>query len=402
MQFYIDITNSSGTRYGSGPIASASYWRSTKRVDRIGGFEFAMPASDEKALAIANRRYATCYAILDSGPTVVGSGVIDRIETRPDNDGNVELVVSGDDLLRELIWKSARFTKLYSAGLLPISHSDAAIRIYLNFPGGWTLTADTAPPNNSIYFSFSGETCYAAALRLGELTRSHLWMPTARNARYQSTWNSSGLRAIEAGSAPLATNDICFIGELQITEDTYDLISRVIPYGPLIPGSATDHTSLLDTTRVPPSGYTIDLTDLVRDATEATYGRVEEWISYNDIRAEDAAASTITSAANQLYDAAFWELQRRSDLASFYHMNLIYAPTVIEPMQTIRCIFRRAVDGRNVTDIDETLYIMGATTTVDVDGLRTTALDVATIDRWPQSDMDSMRKLTLDNQRSII
>ena len=84
MQFYIDISNSAGARLGSGPITSASRWSSTKRVDRIGSFEFAMPASDEKAALIASRRYATCYAILDTGPAEVGSGVIDRIETRPD------------------------------------------------------------------------------------------------------------------------------------------------------------------------------------------------------------------------------------------------------------------------------------------------------------------------------
>lgn len=410
MQFYIDVTNSSGTRYGDGPITSANYWRSTQRVDRIGSFEFAMPANDEKASAIQHRRYVTCYAILElEGPTPIGAGVIDRIETRPGNDGDVELIISGDDLLRELTWRTAGVLELFN-GDLPYTHAAAVGLVGAQFPAGWTTTADPTPPNDDIFYRFIGETCYAAALKVGELSRCHVWMPTARALRYQSAFRNSGLRAIEAGTNPdLTSINVCLIGELTRAQDTYDLISRIIPYGQEIPDSGEFANELLNldyATKSPPTGYTMAQDAyfrwyLERDSAAATYGQVEAWVSYNDIKAISNTGNYVASAGNQLFDAALWDLQRRSEPASFYTLSLHWAPGLIEPMQTIRCIFRRAIDGRVAVTIDETLYIMGTTTTVDTDGMRTTALEVATIDRWPPSDVDPMRKLALDNLRAI-
>lgn len=411
MLFYIDITNSSGTRYGGGPITSASYWRSTARVDRIGGFEFAMPASDEKAAEIQHRRYAYCYAIIEGeGPIPVGSGIIDRIETRPDNNGNVELVVSGDDLLRELTWRTVGRLYLSSGANLATTHANAVTLLGLKFPAGWSTIDDDAPPNDDIYYQYVGESCFAAVLKAGELSRCHVWMPSARVVRFQSAWGSNRFRAIEAPANPnLRADNLCLISELSAVEDTYDLITRIYPYGPEIPDSGEFGNELLNldhATKSAPTGYTMTQDAalqwyLERDSAAATYGQIEAWISYNDIRASANTAAIVESAGNQLFDAALWELQRRSEPASFYTLSLSHAPEIIHPMQTIRCVFRRAVDGRNVVTIDETLFVMGATTTVDADGLRTTQLDVATVDRWPPSDIDPMRKLKMDNQRQI-
>jgi len=68
-------------------------------------------------------------------------------------------------------------------------------------------------------------------------------------------------------------------------------------------------------------------------------------------------------------------------------------------MTTLRCIFRRAIDGRDIANIDEQMYVMAATTTIDAEGMRTTGLEVATIDRWQTSDVDPVRKLMRDNLR---
>lgn len=402
MQFYIDVTNSSGTRYGGGPITSASYWRSTQRVDRIGSFEFAMPASDEKAAEVVNRRYVTCYAILEhEGPTAIGSGIIDRVETRPGSDGDVELVVSGDDLIRELSWQTVGRTEIASSSSA-VTHA-VAVSTLDALTSTWTFNADPSPLNDEILYYFSGEKLWAAALKVAELSRCHVWMPSSRLLRFRSGWSDSGLRAIEAPANPGSPRNLCYISGLTRAVDSQDLVTRIYPVGPQIPSTTTPvdlsyYVGAVDT------GYTIDQEPtllqyyLERDDAIATYGAIEEWIAYNDIYMDNFTSGP--PAAAQLYSLALWELQRRGQLVSYYSLELGYSPVVIQPMTTIRCVFRRAIDGRNVVTIDDTLYVMGATTTVDAEGLRTTALEVATQDRWPPSDLDIMRKLYLDNLRS--
>lgn len=409
MQFFIDITNASGTRYGAGPIASASYWKSTKRVDAIGDFEFAMPASDEKASLIQARRYATCYAILDeAGPTEVGSGIIDRIELRATGDGDVELVVGGDDLLRELAWRT--FGRLGFGGAGAVTHNSAVASLVAQLPIGWSATADPTPPHDALYYFFNGESHYAAALKLAELSRTHVWMPTPRILRYQSTWTNSGLRAVEAPANPnLSAANLCYIDRLTRAEDTFDLIARVFPWGGLIPAPAYaeyQEPLTIDYADAPsvPVGYTIAQDShlwwyIERDSAALTYGQIEAWINYPDIVPGSSSGAVVAAAANQLVAAAVWDLQRRSEAASYYELSLAHAPAVIQPMQTIRCVFRRVVDGRNAVQIDETLYILSATTTVDSEGLRTTGLEVATLDRRQAADIDVLRKLAIDNSR---
>lgn len=406
MQFYIDILDSSGTRIGAGPITSAEYWESTNAVDRIGSFSFTMPASDPMAAHIIARRVARCYAILATGPTIIGSGIIDTIETQPNSDGNAQLIVSGANLLRELVWRTVESLALIS-GTSAVTHVVAVANVGIYKPAGWIFTQDPTPPNNEIYYFFAGETVYAAALLVAELSRTHLWMPTERTLQFQSTWPDSGLRAIEAGAAPNSdAANVCLIGGLSIVQGTYDLISRVLAYGAELPGtiSLPQFVTLFSSNRVPPTGYTFSQlggidTYLKRDATEATYGRVESFLKFNDIKAASTGAADLLSASNTLFDAALWELQRRSEPSSFYRLDLIHAPGIIAPMQKIRCIFRRSVDGRNVVSVDQSLYILAATTRVDASGLRTTSLDVSTIDRWPQAETNPIVEATKNNLR---
>ena len=63
MQFYIDVLDVQGNKLGSGPITSASGWRSTARMDRAGDFSFTLPASDDKAALIQEKRRVRCMAI---------------------------------------------------------------------------------------------------------------------------------------------------------------------------------------------------------------------------------------------------------------------------------------------------------------------------------------------------
>lgn len=401
MRFYIDITDSAGNKYGSGPLTSATYWRSTERVDRAGSFEFAFPASDEKANIVQRRRYAICYAILGSGPTEIGRGIVDMIRYQTGADGNVMVVVSGDDLLRELAWRSVEFLALYS-GTNPITHADAVTALLGKMPAGWTRTAAASPGNDDIYYEFAGESCLAAAIKLAELSRCHVWMNTLRNLKFDTAWPDSGLRAIEAPVNPDVTDaNTCFIEDLSWAEDTFDLISRSLPYGGEIIGGSGALTTLADTTKVAPSGYTLDTANkfIKADQAEIDFGRVEGWMKFPDIRANSTGSADKEAASNMLFDLALRELQIRSEPAQYFTLTLAHAPQVVRPFRTIKCLLRRVADNRLVLNVNQDLYIMGATTEVNEQELRTTSLDVATVDRWADNDATLIAEMTRNNLR---
>lgn len=407
MRFFIDITNAAGSKVGSGPITSASRWQSTKLLDRIGDFSFTMPAADPKAALIANRLFATCYAILPNGVAEVGAGIIDRVEYQPGPDGDVSLTVSGEDLFRELIWRNVGLSTISGAGSdLPDTHAAAVAQLELLAPAGWNFTADTSPPNDDIWYNFHGESLFAALAKVGELSRSHMWLSGSRALSYDSVWTDSGLRAIEAPSVAdiEAFDNICYIGNLSAAVDSKDLVTRIYAYGQPIPDQPfIEYISSYHFTKSA-TGYTDGLElgvgyYLERDDAVALYGRVEEWKSYNEIKVPAATGSYVTTAANQMFDLALWELQRRGQPVSYYSLSLAHSPSIIRPMTTIRCIFSRFVDGRGVLNIDQDMYVMGATTVIDAEGMRTTDLEVATADRWQMSDIDPLRKLMQDNLR---
>lgn len=109
-RFWIDIENSSGTRLGAGPVSSAVYWEYSDPLSLAGRWRFAFPVSDAAAVALVqNKRIAVCYTYIEGVKTEVGAGVIDSVVFEaPDM-----MVVEGDDLLIELIYRSLGNLALY-------------------------------------------------------------------------------------------------------------------------------------------------------------------------------------------------------------------------------------------------------------------------------------------------
>lgn len=105
-RIWIDIETSAGVKVGSGPITSATSWRNVRRLSRAGTFDFTMPAGDPKAVNLASKRVARCYGLVDGAVTELGAGIIDEIALQPGRGGVSFLQVRGDDLLRELTYRT--------------------------------------------------------------------------------------------------------------------------------------------------------------------------------------------------------------------------------------------------------------------------------------------------------
>lgn len=146
MRIWIDIEDSSGAKQGSGPIISATRWRSTKRLDRAGTFEFEMPAGDPRAASLAAKRVARCWGIVDGVLTELGAGIIDKITVQPGKPSVIK--VSGDDLLRELTYRSV--------GFLDLTNEDNRTPdafLHFNAPSTYTSLANALDDDTGTYAS---------------------------------------------------------------------------------------------------------------------------------------------------------------------------------------------------------------------------------------------------------
>lgn len=384
MRFYIDLEDASGNKLGPGPITSAAGWSYTARMDRAGTFAFEMPAGDAMAVYVTRKRKARAWALLDGAWVEVGAGIIDRIERRPAADGTVTLAVSGDDELRELAQRSIGDLALAS-GNAAISHAAAVAAVAGAVATGWTLTADSAPGNDSIYGQFAGETVLQALIQLASKCDTHFYRSGPRALTFASAWSDSGIHAVQA-QGDLAA-ETCAIVALTETLDSYDLSTRIVPLGA---GNGAARLTLATTTQTAPPGYTLNAAAnwLQNDAAVATYGVIDApWIEFKDVRPISNTSGDVQAAADMLFALALAELRRRSVTIeqATYIVALAECAALLRPLQTVRVSYA-APDRAIVVDAD--LNILEATWQIDAEGVRTTAIQCTTGDRWPQSSAD--------------
>ena len=375
----IDIEDASGNRLGDGPITSAASWKSTLRMDKAGSFEFTMPASDAKAAQIVRKRIARGYAFMNGAWVEIGAGIIDRIRRQVQPNGEVTLSVSGDDLTRELSYRSVLDLRLYDNGL-PVTQAQAIAAVAGYAPAGWTFTPDPSPPS-TVYGYFNGDTVLAGMVKVADKSRSHFYRGDGRRLIFASSFADSGIRCVEA-SADLPP-EACAIVGLSEQVDVYDLLTRIYPRGS---GNADVQLTLRATTRTAPAGYILNAAQnyIEHTATTAEFGRIERQLNYREIGPVANTDADIRSAANALFDAAYEELRRAVSLqASTYTLQLAGCPVLLRPMQTVRVVYRDLV---SAVDIDATLNILESTIQVDRSGVQTTGLRVSTGERWAADD----------------
>lgn len=400
LMFYVDIEDRLGNKVGSGPIHNALSWSSALRMSRAGSFSFAMPASDPQRSIVEEKQIVRCHAITESGPVEIGSGVIDSIGTRPSSDGNVILDISGNDLLSETGYRSVHFQQLQSAGS-GVSHAAAVATLSGYVPAGWTLTADPSPPNDDIYYQFAGETTLAGIIKLAELSGVEFYLDSNRTIVFSDTWSDTGIRAIELPVNPnIGDPATCYISEISIVDDSFELMTRIYPYGA---GDTSTTFGLAGTTRTAPAGYTLNTGQnyIVNDGLESTYGIIERVAQYRDVEKLGAAPADDVAAANTLFDVALAELKRDSQVARYFDLSITHCNQVLRPLQQIRCIFRRVVDGEVIEDINQLLNIIESIITIDERGLRTSRLQVGTVGRVPRRDTDPIVRLVQNSKLRI-
>ena len=531
MKLWINVTDSLDNVLGEGPIISATKFERARLLDRAGTFSFAMPAADPRAALLQPKRIIHCYGMKNGAVTKLGAGIVDHIELTPNPNGSVDISVSGDDLLRELTYRSTAFVEIadsrakattrqadyvhrlnvynermdiyveelallepgsfvYRKKALQIetlqnkidqtdsklqeqtarlSGANSSITYYQDLintreirlqiykdelallqqdslqyqrkllsikalqigldenkrrlaeqqsratqPGTDNIQNDPiedpvmwlmeqAPDNwgvdlingydsteTPVVAQFSGETILNGLIRLANHKGEHFYLGEGRQIVWiRNDYVSSGIRAIQGGHpiALEANEDIAIIDKLSQSKDSYELISRIYPYGS---GNGAIRVNLSNCTRTPPPGFTLNKDEnyLKRDTTEATYGRIEKYLSWKEISPIDNSEDNVITAANILFDAALEHLLRCSEPQRAYSLSVRKLDRVINPGETIRVIYRKVIDGYVAVDIDEELRVLEVKESYDSKGAGVVGLTVSTVDRFPPTDAD--------------
>jgi len=357
-------------------------------MDRAGSFSCTISASDANADQATVTRTLRAYGLVNGARVALGMGIVDRREIRPRDDGTPEIVLSGDDQLRELAWRLVDNLEIGVGA--PVTHASAVASLAAYAPG-WTFVAAGSPGFNELYLRFAGETVLAAVRKLAQASGVHFWLSGERTLTFFGAFTASGLRAMAppVGGTVGDSASVAWIGELARTEESYDIVRRISPFAA---GTGRVQLGLKATSRAAGAGYTLDTANnrLVNNTAEALYGVRARRVDFPEIGPISNTDADVEAAANALFDGTLGFLQRHSVPVRSYDVGLLACPAVLRPGQTIPVVFRRVVDGVRVVDVDETLNILGATLEARSEGVRSTRLVVATVDRWPTSSVDAV------------
>jgi uncharacterized membrane protein YgcG len=383
--YWVDIQNSSGARVGAGPLR-ASQFETTDKLSACGDFAFTVSASDPNLSALAEKRIAVCKYVDISGTLqTFGGGVIDKIERVIGEDGRLEIRVSGNNLARELIYRSVGTLDLSGSGA---GVADAPDQIMALAPAGWTINDGTTAIN--VYAGYNGESVLNALSTVAEYIGEHWRLGSCRTIDWlgpASTFLPSGIRAVQHLNNPVAAEtvtNIALITSIKEVSDAAELLTRVIPHGA---GNGGVTLTLAAITDAAPSGYTVSAAQnyLKRDASETTYGRIERALDFKDIAPISNTTADIQAAANMLLQASAEHLRRYGQPQKFYDIGLSKVDQV-QVGTTLRAVYRVLVDGVVVYDLNNDFNVLEVRNQITAEGIHTTGVMISTIDRLPQSD----------------
>lgn len=384
--FWVDIEDSSGNRIGSGPLR-ASQFNTEDNLSACGDFSFVVFASDPNLSGLAEKRIAVCkYVDINGNLQTFGSGVIDKIERKISEDGRLEISVSGNNLVRELMYRSVGTLDLSGVGGAGVT--DAPEQIMALAPAGWAIIDGVTVAN--VYTGYNGESVLNAIAGVGEYIGEHWRLGTGRTIEWigpASTFVASGVRAVQHINDPVAAEtvaDIALITSFQEVSDSAELLTRVIPRGS---GNGGVVLTLASITDVAPIGYTVSAGSnyVKRDASEVSYGRIERALDFKDITPLSNTTADIQAAANMLMQACVEHLRRYGEPQKFYNIGL-QVNQILRVGTTLRVVYRLLVDGAVVYDIDSEFNIIKVQNQITENGIHTTGVTISTIDRLPQSD----------------
>lgn len=375
-----------GSEYtaGSAPLIEILSFTCNSEMDKSGIFSFSCMATVANVAAIKRLRKFRAYAFMDDAYVEIGSGIIDSVETVVGDHG-VTIIASGNDMLRELSFLSVGTLALTDT-LFGITHSAALTAISAYAPSGWTFTPAASPINDFAYHQYRYETVLNALIYLTDANQTHFRVSGFRSIEFLTAASDTGVLATDRTDGRSGT---CGITSLRKREMSSDFITRVYAFGAGVGG---DQFTLADTTRTPATGYSLNATDSYIRHTdyETSIDRIEKVLRFPDISPKigNRSVNAIT-AANALYDAAFYELKKSIDLYEnpIYEIQLVGCNQLLKPLDKIYVQYINASSG---ISINADMWVTKATISVDSQGVQTTQITCAESPVSERSNSDAL------------
>jgi parallel beta-helix repeat protein len=150
------------------------------------------------------------------------------------------------------------------------------------------------------------------------------------------------------------------------------------------------------------AGYRVDKAAgaggcIYNSVAAATYGIIEAFQTFQNVQAltPESTVQSPQMAADQLFDATLAWLKQRDSIARFYSLEIPFQGYGVYPMQRIHVTWEEYFQSYKAISINtypsSPLYVMACTEQWVENGTFTLALEVATVDRQPDSDATVQR-----------
>ena len=273
-----------------------------------------------------------------------------------------------------------------------------------NWDAGTVTAGVYASTTDGVYASFSGETVLSALTKIAQRSGENFRLGPSRQLHWLRTLDAdSGVTAVTGGSS-IAINDnpnVCSIVSAEKIYDTYDLVTRVYPYGA---GNGKARVTLINADFAVGAGYAINTaenyiesqsgtTDYGARAGTAEYGVIERVIAFKDARSISDTLSDTAEACNELAKLAYNWLRRHDHIAEYYKLSLVGCDQILQVGTTIRVEHREIRNGLIALQISGSYIILSASHTFSNGRIYTASIDIGTNDSVPATDNEIMASL---------
>lgn len=401
MRAFATVLNSSGVVQGPGPLTNITSVQYRRTLDGVGQATVTMPATDTRAielLAVRNRLTVRRPLPLGVLTDMFEESIIVKMATR-DGPNGAEIVLNLLDKVSLLEDANTGIAlKLKNVTL------DSAMTTLLALSSGFTHSfVDAGLDTLNVHKRFDGVSVMDAMKNVLGAHGLHWY---AEGGVIYIT--SGGVLAegvlFNIGDAPPTFQSSAahaIIQELKVEDDADNLLTKIVPLGK---GDGDKALNLRLSTRTTP--YTIQSETVngrtqyyISDSTAVTaYGTITEIVKYDDIAPAEPGRAEKIEAANQLYDAAVVELERRKQPITRYTATIRSPNTsfgtwgVPRPSEKRRVVYRGYVQPNFLISstltaylsLDEELWVIGVSETINLEGY-SASVDLADYDVVPET-----------------
>jgi hypothetical protein len=384
--FRIEILDANNNPISGGSIGNAFYLNDTKRLDAIGSLEFAMPASDEKALFIET---GVKFDVYDEQDGYLGRYLF-KSKQIDDENGQGVLKVVCYDYLKELAQRSVYFNRSYNLNTVSSIISDLMAIV------GWSANVTEVGHSQVTY---QGESILRAIDELRDRRGVHYRLNYDKTSKvpvldFGSFGELSEVYFDQANgqiqSNFLQSNNALIVAA-SIVEESEEIYNRIIPLGSgqgisqltIERANLGNYTTKTGVNKDGSNFYYIEDTQSIDN-----YGLRERILSFPNISPLTNSDINVINAANTLKLTAESYLKKHLIPRKEYQIDIIGLRKEILPGMKVHIRYVQERNGVNYLSIDDDFWVMEITRNRSVNGLRDYNLKIANVDQLRTTDQD--------------